>query len=297
MRTSIADPESEMNPLRFVLLCLTALSSLPALAHSRAGTDGTPPQYTVTAVAVEHGSATPPSQLVNEGVSATVTITPDVGYVLAGVDGGACGATDNGDGSWTTDGIFADCTITATFVLSADDVMFLGDFDSDIVSVDALDLDIDHAILGSSVNWLTGATCHACSEPDYQLRAASSFPVQAHTYLVFRFPINLPEDAYGLVTDVPGEDGVSTPLQSGATIGPAQAFGFPVSIGSSAAWRSLDGVDGYLGFRFLNTATGRINYGYAHLVTGASATSPASGFPATITGYSYNQRGDAIVIP
>lgn len=271
---------------RRAILCLSALFPLAAAA-------GTPAQYTVTAAADGHGSVDPPSQAVDEAATATFTIAPDPGYVLGGVDGGACGVHDDGDGTWTTDPIYGDCGITATFVLDAADVILQGDFDPDIVAVGDLGLDVDQSILGSSVNWLTGATCHSCPEPDYQFRASSSFPVLGHFYLVFRFPMSTPEDAYGVVTDVAGDDAASLPLHSGDTVGPDATFGFPVSVDGSAAWRSADGVDAYLGFRFFDPGTGRVDYGYAHTVTGAGS----SGFPATIVGYAYDRRGNPITIP
>jgi hypothetical protein len=287
-------------PIRATLWLFTTALLMASSGVSAASTRqpaGAPPQYTVTAVASGHGSITPASQVVAETTTATVTVTPDAGYVLAGVDGGACGAFDNGDGTWTTDQIFADCTISASFVLSADDVVLQSDFETDVATIDDLDLGIDQAILGSSINWLTGVTCHACSEPDYHFRAAASFPVQAHVYLVFRFPINLPADSYGVVTDVEGDDALSVPLMSGDTVGPDRTFAYPVSPASTAAWRTMAGVDAYVGFRFLDTGTGRIDYGYAHLVTGASTATQPSGFPATITGYAFNRRGGAIPIP
>lgn len=280
--------------LSAICLLMVGTSVQAAQPHWPAGT---PPQWTVSALAVGHGTVAPESQVVDQGATATIAVTPDAGYTLAGVDGGACGAFDNGDGSWTTDQIFDDCTVTATFVLSGADVVFQGDFEPDIATVDDLSLDVDQAILGSSIDWLTGATCHSCSDTLYAFRAASSFPVQGHFYLVFRFPTNLPADAYGVVTDTTGDAAVSIPLVSGAAVGPEQTFAFPVSTAGAANWRSTDGVDAYLGFRFLNTSSGLVNYGYAHLVTGASASTPPSGFPATIVSYAYNRRGDAIVIP
>ncbi len=178
-------------------------------------------------------------------------------------------------------------------MLDAADVIAQGDFDPDVVTIDNLNLGIDYSILGSSVDWLTSATCHGCPDPDYQFRAASSLQVLGSFYLVFRFPMNLPEDAYGVVTDTTGDAAASVPLQSGDIVGPNRTFAFPVSIDGSAAWRSGSGVDAYLGFRFLDTNTGRIDYGYARLVTGAGE----SGFPATITGYAYDRRGNSIAVP
>ncbi len=46
-----------------------------------------------------------------------------------------------------------------------------------------------------------------------------------------------------------------------------------------------------LGFRFLNEATGATNFGYLRL----SVNGP-TGFPATITGYSYENNGGAITV-
>lgn len=280
--------------LRFAWLpCFIALTPIAALAGGRHQPNGTPAQYTVTATADGNGTADPASQLIDQGNTANFTITPDTGYALGGVDGGACGVHDNGDGTWTSDQIFADCGITAYFVLDAADVMLKGDFDPDIVEADAIDLQVDQSILGSSINWLTGATCHSCPEPVYQFRAASSFPIIGNIYLVFRFPMNLPDDAYGVVTDITGDEAASVPLYSGDAVGPDRTFAYPVSTNGAAAWRTSNGVDAYLGFRFFDTNTGRIDYGYARLMTGAGT----SGFPATIVGYAYDQRGNPITIP
>lgn len=57
-----------------------------------------------------------------------------------------------------------------------------------------------------------------------------------------------------------------------------------------ADWRA--GVNGYLGFRFRNPQTGRLNYGYAELRTTAS-----KGFPMTLVRYHYNKAGNPITIP
>jgi hypothetical protein len=263
-----------------------------------------PPQYTVTATAGPNGSVAPSSQLVEQGAQAVITITPDPGYVIAGPGSGGvgngCGGVPDMLGVLTTDPIGADCEVDASFVLSTADVAFQGDFDSDIVAVDDLNLSIDETTLGTSINWLTGAVCHgSCDSAGYDFRAMSSFPIQAHFHLEFAFPIAVPEGSVGVVT---GEDGISMPLSSGAVVGPDQSFaaGGGATGGSTdiaAAWRSLDGVDAYLGFRFLNPHSGRINYGYAHLVTAASTSSPPTGFPATIVSYTYDKHGNAITIP
>ena len=46
-----------------------------------------------------------------------------------------------------------------------------------------------------------------------------------------------------------------------------------------------------LGFRFFNEATGAINYGYLTMTNTAT-----TGFPATITGWSFENTGGAITV-
>jgi len=273
------------------------------------------PQWTVgthvigPASLAVHGSVSPTSITVDQGDTATFTMTPDPGYVLTSVDISACGGQANGDGSWTTDPVYGDCDVTATFALSADDVIFQGDFDSDVKVVGDVNLDLPATILGASINWETGATCvgsnDAPCDNTYHFRPASSFPVLGRYALVFRYPTNddfVVDDAlraYGIVGDTENGDDISQPLQSGDSVGPDNTFVFPVSTNGTAAWHTADGLDAYIGFRFLNSKTGRINYGYAHLVTSPPGTPGATptGFPAMLVDYAYNQRGDAIVIP
>lgn len=296
-----------MNPriaISVLLVLLTAAAASHAAApNAPAGT----PQWTVGTQAIGpaqltgHGSFTPASQVVNQGDTATVTPVADPGYRLAGVDTGGCGGVDNGDGSWTTDQIYGDCSLVATFVLDTADVVFQGDFDADIRTFDDVNLQIPATVLGASINWQTGATCTGTSaapcDNTYHFRPASSLPLAGRFYLVFRYPTSIAADTYGVTTDLPGEDGYSVPLQSGAVIGPAQPFGFPLSAASTSAWRSQAGVDGYVGFRFLDANTGRVDYGYARLVTSSSSSTTPPGLPATLVGFAYNRRGEAITIP
>jgi hypothetical protein len=57
---------------------------------------------------------------------------------------------------------------------------------------------------------------------------------------------------------------------------------------SMPLWRS--GADAYLGVRFINSATSAINYGWVHLTTAG-----ATGFPATIVDYAYENTGASIL--
>jgi hypothetical protein len=78
-------------------------------------------------------------------------------------------------------------------------------------------------------------------------------------------------------------------LGSGDSIGPSSTF---IQNAQSGSDNWLVGVDGYLGFKFLNEDTGEINFGYAHI----TSTSP-TGFPAVIVDYAYDQSGAEITIP
>lgn len=69
--------------------------------------------HTVTATAGANGSASPPSQSVNDGSTAIVTLAPSVGFTASA---SGCGGSLGGDGvTYTTAAITADCTVTATF--------------------------------------------------------------------------------------------------------------------------------------------------------------------------------------
>jgi len=298
---------------RSVFLPALCLLGMAAAAHS-ATPHGTPTQFTVStsvigpASLVGHGNILPASQQVDDGAMSTLTVTPDPGYRLIGVDASACSGVDNGDGSWTIGPIQFDCEVVATFALDPADVVFQGDLEDDVRQVADVGLDIPANIYGASINWETAAICYGSADAPcdstYHFRPASSLYVLGHTYLVFRYPTNDDADlpgvshSYGIVSSINTDDpddpyAVSQPLYSGDTVGPAQTFDFPASVPGCAPWASPDGVDAYIGFQFINSVSGRINYGYAHMVTQPSM----NGFPATITDYAYNRRGDATVIP
>jgi hypothetical protein len=296
-----------------LLLPALCLLGLAAAAHS-ATPGGTPTQFTVTtsvigpASLIGHGSILPASQQVDEGAMSTVTIAADPGYRLTGVDASACSGVDNGDGTWTLGPIEFDCEVIASFAVDPADIVFQSDMENDVRQVADVGLDVPVNIYGASINWETAATCYGSADAPcdstYHFRPASSFFILGHTYLVFRYPTNDDADlpgaphSYGIVATTNNDDPdnpytVSQPLHSGDTVGPAQNFDYPASVAGCATWTSPDGVDAYIGFQFLNSVSGRINYGYAHMVTQPST----NGFPATITDYAYNRRGDAIVIP
>lgn len=77
-------------------------------------------------------------------------------------------------------------------------------------------------------------------------------------------------------------------LNSGDTIGPAQAYIVFNSGENTVNWQTTQ-TGKYLGLRFYNENTSAINYGWMQLNTGA-----ASGFPATVNQYCYDDTGAAI---
>jgi len=80
-------------------------------------------------------------------------------------------------------------------------------------------------------------------------------------------------------------------LAAGAVISSASTFSKNANgVTDEAAAFHTSGTH-HLGLRFLNEATGIVNYGYLTLLTTGT-----SGFPATITGWSYEDTGAAIVV-
>lgn len=88
-------------------------------------------EWTVSASAGAHGSIDPATQTIDGGSVATLTITPDTGYVVSAVTGDTCTASPAGGDEYTTDAIHADCAIQATFVRDPDDTIFVNGFDGD----------------------------------------------------------------------------------------------------------------------------------------------------------------------
>jgi hypothetical protein len=81
----------------------------------------------------------------------------------------------------------------------------------------------------------------------------------------------------GVVTDTADDaTAKSIPLLPGASVGPAGTFAFPASTASTADRHSMSGVDACVGFRVLNTNSGRINCGYALGDDGAVQASAGS---------------------
>ncbi|MBX3692958.1 hypothetical protein [Dokdonella sp.] len=89
-----------------------------------------------------------------------------------------------------------------------------------------------------------------------------------------------------VVSSTPGTADV---LAAGATIGPGQTYNTSNVTGGTVPDALLGGGSGYIGVRFYNEVTSAQNYGWVALTT----TGP-NGFPATITGFCYENTGAAI---
>ena len=155
--------------------------------------------------------------------------------------------------------------------------------DPDIVIVDDVNFAVAQTRDGSSINWLTGATCNCDDDPGFDFN-----PYFSDGNLRFWF--------WGV--DAQGRAGLSLDgasyavLSPGGFIGPASTF-ITISIPQATLnWRQAENVDGFLGFRFTNAETGELNYGYARLTTTGT-----SGFPKVIVSYAYNRAGGPIIVP
>jgi hypothetical protein len=91
----------------------------------------------------------------------------------------------------------------------------------------------------------------------------------------------------GHIAAVVATAGVTTALAGGATIGPASTFA-----NGAAGTNFHDTATHYVGIQFTNEATAALNYGYVLL-----QTTSATGYPATVLRYVYENAGAAITIP
>ena len=80
-------------------------------------------------------------------------------------------------------------------------------------------------------------------------------------------------------------------LGIGSVIGPGSTFSQNANGANNETAAYQAGVNGYLGLSFLNETTNATNYGYLHL-----QTTGATGFPARILDYAYENTGAAITV-
>lgn len=96
----------------FVLLASLFLAACGGGGGASDATSDDAVTHAVTATASAGGTVDPTSTAVNSGESTSITVTPNAGFLIAGVSG--CGGSLSGN-TYTTGAISADCTVSATF--------------------------------------------------------------------------------------------------------------------------------------------------------------------------------------
>ncbi len=146
-----------------------------------------------------------------------------------------------------------------------------------VVSVDPPDIAVPNTFVGVYLNFVTGvSSTNAVTASGYDLNPYGD------SGLSFYFPTGA-----GGVTS----GGVFSALAPGATVGPGSTFTGDASSSPTALANFRTTGTEYLGVEFLNESTGVVNYGYVHF-----STNTATGLPATILDYAYENTGAAITL-
>jgi uncharacterized repeat protein (TIGR01451 family) len=228
--------------------------------------DATGGPWTVTpSVGAGTGTISPDTpQTIDDGDTATFTLTPGSGYEIRDVTG-TCGGTLTGN-SFETDPVTGDCTVIANFKIATGD--------PDIVCFSP-NHTIQASFNGTYIRWEDNTFSDGTSVTGWNFNPWGS----ANLYFYFNGSAN---------------GGVASATTGGTwlVLGPGDVIDgsltFNPSMSQPTAWNV--GVDGYLGFRF-TCSTASTCYGWAHITT----TGP-TGHPATILDYCFNSAGDAITI-
>ena len=140
---------------------------------------------------------------------------------------------------------------------------------------------IPNTFAGIYVNFVTGQIgSPAAAVPGFDFNPYSS----GGTLSIYWGPA---ANGAGGVTTAIGSN-IYADLAAGATVSSASPFS---NLASGTNPNYLTAGTHILGFRFLNDATGIINYGYATLQTGGG-----TGFPATLISWSFENNGGAITV-
>ncbi len=126
-----------------IILFSFALMALSACSGGNNGGQDPVTTYTVSATAGTNGSITPSVTTIDEGDTASFTITADSGYSIGTVSG--CDGTLAGN-TYTTGAITADCTVNASFVINSYAVSATAGNGG---SIDPASADIDHGATAS----------------------------------------------------------------------------------------------------------------------------------------------------
>ena len=141
---------------------------------------------------------------------------------------------------------------------------------------------VPNTFAGVYINLLTGANNPVIgSVPGWDFG-----PWGNSNTLAFFFPA-VPTNSFGGVAAASAGPYLDLPL--GSVISAASTFSVSTGAAQTAAFQTTG--PHRLGFRFFNEGTSAINYGYLTMQT----TGPL-GFPATITGWSFENNGSAITV-
>ncbi|MBN8726904.1 MAG: hypothetical protein J0H15_04280, partial [Xanthomonadales bacterium] len=239
-------------------------------------------------------SATPASGSVAAGMSSDVAVSVDASALTPGsYSANLCVATNDPIAPMIP------VPVTLTVEAGSDDGIFCSGFeegengscgegeppvDENVVVSGPINVTIPETIDGLYINFVTGQTSPT-EIPGYDFD-----PYKGSSKLLFYWAGDVIPGANGGVAAT--ETGPFLVLGSGAVIGPSSTFSASANGANNETSAFLAGVEGYLGVKFLNEATGETNYGYVHIRTTAG-----SGFPATILDYAYDKSGAAITIP
>lgn len=153
-----------------------------------------------------------------------------------------------------------------------------------IVSSGPLTLAIPNTIDGVYINFVTGATgTSGGAVPGFDFN-----PYSGTGGLLFYWGGDAGAVNGGVASTANGPYLV---LGAGSIVGPGSTFSQAANGANAETAAFQAGVTGYLGVRFTNESTGATDYGYVHL-----QTTGATGFPATILDYAYENTGAAITV-
>lgn len=154
---------------------------------------------------------------------------------------------------------------------------------------------IPNTIDGLYIDFVTGAMGTAGRDvPGWDFNPFNYSSSSTNYALAFFVP-DPPSSLVGiLATGTPGNTAVAQDLWLGATVGPNPVTGFYNRAITRGTNFQTAGVR-YLGMRFLNEATGIINYAWVQISSG-SGTGANAGFPASIINYCYENSGSWITV-
>ncbi|MDQ6654644.1 MAG: PEP-CTERM sorting domain-containing protein [Verrucomicrobiota bacterium] len=146
-------------------------------------------------------------------------------------------------------------------------------------------VNIPATISGVYINLATGATGGSSALTGWDF---NPYQISGTTNLGFYWSPDLSGGSRGAGVATGAGATTYATLSPGTTIGPSSPFTSAIA-GTSANYNTSGSR--ILGFRFVNEATGALNYGYMFMTLGSTG-----GFPATIQGWSYDNTGAAITV-